>query len=285
MKPSRFDYSAPTTVSETVSVLADEGSDAKILAGGQSLVPILNFRMASPARLVDINGVTELDYVRGNGITAIGAMTRLTTLEGAETSAIVDKALPHIGHRAIRNRGTLGGSLAHNDPAAELPAVLMVLDGEVTAVSSSGERTLSVTDLVGERFLETTLAPTELITEIRIPASAPGTVFGFAEFARRRGDFAIAGVAASITLNGSTIEAAAVGAFGGTHATRLPGAEAALEGAEIGDGVSAAAAAAASAEFPTTADMHGDEDYRRHLVGVLTKRALADAVADLEAGQ
>ena len=160
MKPSRFDYSAPTTVSETVSVLADEGSDAKILAGGQSLVPILNFRMASPARLVDINGVTELDYVRGNGITAIGAMTRLTTLEGAETSAIVDKALPHIGHRAIRNRGTLGGSLAHNDPAAELPAVLMVLDGEVTAVSSSGERTLSVTDLVGERFLETTLAPT-----------------------------------------------------------------------------------------------------------------------------
>ena len=174
MKPAVFNYSAPESIGEALDLLAEHGSEAKILAGGQSLVPMLNFRLARPAHLVDINGIDSLSYVSANGALRIGAMTRLTDVgessEVGEAQPVIPKAISYIGHRAIRNRGTVGGSLAHNDPAAELPALLMALDAEVTARSVDGKRTVGMQDLIEDRLFDTTLGDTELLTEIRIPA-------------------------------------------------------------------------------------------------------------------
>ena len=288
MKPAVFAYSAPESLAEALDVLAEHGSEAKVLAGGQSLVPMLNFRLARPAHLVDINGIDSLSYISANGSLRIGAMTRLTAVgESAEVAGahpVITKTVSYIGHRAIRNRGTVGGSLAHNDPAAELPALLMALDAEVTAQSTGGERVVGMQDLIGDRLFDTTLADTEMLTEVRIPAAGASSGFGFQEFARRHGDFALAGVAALISTDGSTITHAALGAFGGTHATRLPAAEAALVGAEAGDGAFAAAGAAAAGDFPTTSDVHGTAEYRSHLVNVLTVRALAEAAGNAGGG-
>ncbi len=287
MKPAVFDYSAPESIGEALDLLAEHGSGAKVLAGGQSLVPMLNFRLARPAHLIDVNGVGSLSYISANGALRIGAMTRLTALgesgDVAGAHPVIPAAVAQIGHRAIRNRGTIGGSLAHNDPAAELPAVLMALDAEVTARSADGERVIGMQDLIEDRLFDTTLDDTELLTEIRIPAAA-GSSFGFREFARRHGDFALAGVAAVITTDGSTITQAALGAFGGTHATRLPTAEAALVGAEAGDAAFAAAGAGAAADFPATSDVHGTAEYRSHLINVLTVRALKDAAGQAGGG-
>ena len=173
MKPAVFGYSAPESIEGTLDLLAEHGPEAKILAGGQSLVPMLNFRLARPAHLIDINGVDSLAGISANGTLTIGSMTRLTALgesdEVAASHPIIPMAVSQIGHRAIRNRGTIGGSLAHNDPAAELPAVLMALDAEVTARSADGERTLGMQDLIEDRLFETTLDDTELLTEISDP--------------------------------------------------------------------------------------------------------------------
>lgn len=288
MKPAVFDYSAPESIAEALDLLAEHGSGAKVLAGGQSLVPMLNFRLARPAHLIDVNGVDSLSYISANGTLRIGSMTRLTALgesgDVAGAHPIIPAAVAYIGHRSIRNRGTIGGSLAHNDPAAELPAVLMALDAEVAARSVDGERVVGMQDLIEDRLFETTLGDTELLTEIRIPAAAPSSTFGFQEFARRHGDFALAGVAAVITTDGSTITHAALGAFGGTHATRLPTAEAALAGAETGDAAFAAAGAGAATDFPATSDVHGTAEYRSHLINVLTVRALKDAAGNSGGG-
>lgn len=289
MKPAVFSYSAPESIEEAVGLLAEHGSEAKVLAGGQSLVPLLNFRLARPARIIDINGIDDLSYISSNGSLRIGALARLTEVEESGGAAaghpIIKRAVSHIGHRAIRNRGTIGGSLAHNDPAAETPALLLALDAEVTARSSGGERTVSARDLIGELFFETSLADDELLTEIRIPAMAASSGWGFQELSRRHGDFALAGVAAVITMDGSTIRSAALGAFGGAHAARLPGAEDALAGAEAGENAFTAAGARAAAEFPTTSDVHGSAEYRSHLVGVLTRRALAEAADNAGGGK
>ncbi len=284
MKPAVFSYSAPESIEEALGLLAEHGSEAKVLAGGQSLVPLLNFRLARPAHIVDINGIGELSYISSNGSLRLGALTRLTAVEesGDVSSGhpIITRAVSHIGHRAIRNRGTIGGSLAHNDPAAETPALLLALDSEVTARSAGGERTLSAQELVGDRFFETSLGDDELLTEIRIPALAASSGWGFQELSRRHGDFALAGVAAVVTMDGGAISSAALGAFGGAYAARLPEAEAALVGAEAGEAAFAAAGERAAAEFPTTSDVHGSEEYRRHLIGVLTGRALAEATSN-----
>lgn len=281
MKPAVFNYSEPESVEEALDLLAEHGSGAKVLAGGQSLVPMLNFRLARPGHLIDINGVDSLSYISTNGSLRIGAMTRLTEVGESDDVAaahpVIPRAVSYIGHRAIRNRGTIGGSLAHNDPAAELPALLMALDAEVTARSVDGERVLGVADLIEDRLFDTTLGENELLAEIRIPAAAASSSFGFQEFARRHGDFALAGVAAVISTDGATVTSASLAAFGGTHATRLPDAESALVGAETGDEAFAEAGAAAAAEFPTTSDVHGSGEYRRHLVKVLTVRALVEA--------
>lgn len=284
MKPAVFNYSAPESIGEVLDLLAEHGSGAKVLAGGQSLVPMLNFRLARPGHLIDINGIDSLSYISANGSLRIGAMTSLTeigeSVEVADAQPVMPKAVSYIGHRAIRNRGTIGGSLAHNDPAAELPALLMALGAEVTARSTDGQRVIGMQDLIEDRIFETTLGETELLTEIRIPAAAGSGGFGFQEFARRHGDFALAGVAAVISTDGSTITGAALGAFGGTHAARLSTAEAALIGAEAGDAAFAAAGAAATDDFPTTSDVHGSAEYRSHLIKVLTVRALNEAAGN-----
>ena len=284
MKPAVFNYSAPESIAEALDLLAEHGPEAKILAGGQSLVPMLNFRLARPADLIDINGIDSLSYISANGSVRIGALTRLTEVgesdEVAAAHPIIPKAVSYIGHRAIRNRGTIGGSLAHNDPAAELPALLMALDAEVTAQSVDGERVVGMQDLIEDRLFDTTLGDTELLTGIRIPAAVTSSGYGFQEFARRHGDFALAGVAAVLSTEGSTITRAALAAFGGTHATRLPAAEAVLVGAEAGDASFAAAGAGAAADFPTTSDVHGSGEYRSHLIEVLTVRALTEAAGN-----
>lgn len=281
MKPAAFEYHAPESVDDAVGLLSSH-EDAKVLAGGQSLVPMMSFRLARPARIVDINGISDLDYIRPDGgAIGIGATARQTALEeSSDVSAhapLLVEATGHVGHRAIRNRGTLAGSLAHNDPASEYPAVLMALGASVTAVSSGGSRVLSVEDLVSGHFLSTALGPDELITEVTVPAQSGG--HGFAEFARRHGDFAVAGVAAVVSMNGSGVASASITAFGGTSPARLDEAESALAGSDGGSGAVAEAAARAASQFPSADDIHGSSDYRRALIDVLTRQALQQAIA------
>ena len=281
MKPAAFEYHAPESVDDAAGLLSSQ-EDAKVLAGGQSLVPMMSFRLARPASIVDINGISDLDYLRcENGVLKIGATARQTAVEESSEAArcvpLLVAATGHVGHRAIRNRGTLAGSLAHNDPASEYPAVLMALGASVTATSSSGSRVLSVEDLVSGHFLSTALAPDELITEVSVPAQSGG--HGFAEFARRHGDFAVAGAAAVVSMNGAGVASASISAFGGTSPARLDEAEAALVGTDGGSTAVAEAAARAAAQFPSTDDIHGSADYRRALIDVLTRQALAQAVA------
>ena len=281
MKPAAFEYHAPESVDDATGLLSSH-EDSKVLAGGQSLVPMMSFRLARPACIVDINGISDLDYIRcDGGVLQIGATARQTAVEESSEIAgcvpLLVTATGHVGHRAIRNRGTLAGSLAHNDPASEYPAVLMALGASVTAVSSGGSRVLSVEDLVGGHFLSTALAPDELITAISVPAQSGG--HGFAEFARRHGDFAVAGAAAVVDMNGNGVASASITAFGGTTPARLDEAEAALVGSDGGSAARAEAAARAAAQFPSTDDIHGRADYRRALIDVLTRRALQQAVA------
>ncbi len=284
MKPAAFDYHAPESVDDATGLL-NSHEDAKVLAGGQSLVPMMSFRLARPARIVDINGISDLDYLRcDGGVLHIGATARQTAVEDSGEVAncvpLLAAATGYVGHRAIRNRGTLAGSLAHNDPASEYPAVLMALGASVTAVSAAGSRVLSVEDLVSGHFLSTALEPNELITEIAIPAQSGG--HGFAEFARRHGDFAVAGAAAVVTMNGSGVESASITAFGGTNPSRLDEAEATLQGSDGGETAVAEAAAQAASQFPTTDDIHGSADYRRALIEVLTRQALQQAIAQAQ---
>lgn len=282
MKPAAFEYHAPESVDDAVGLLSSH-EDAKVLAGGQSLVPMMSFRLARPAAIVDINGISDLDYIRSDGgALQIGATARQTAVEessdvGAHAPLLV-AATGYVGHRAIRNRGTLAGSLAHNDPASEYPAVLMALGASVTAVSSAGSRVVSVEDLVTGHFLSTALGADELIAEVSVPAQSGG--HGFAEFARRHGDFAVAGAAAVVTMNGSGVASASITAFGGTTPARLDEAEAALVGTGGGASAVAEAAAAAASQFPSTDDIHGSSDYRRALIDVLTRQALQQAIAN-----
>ncbi len=205
MKPPRFEYAAPEKLDEAVTLLSQHGDRAKILAGGQSLVPLLNFRLARPEMLVDVNRVTELAYVRPvQSSVAIGALTRQHTLERAEVIRtklpIVAEACRLIGHLPIRHRGTVGGSLAHADPASELPAVMVALEAEMTVTRRGGRRTIPAEQFF-TGMLTTALAPDELLTEIRVPGLPPRTGGAFIEIARRAGDFALVGVAALVTLD------------------------------------------------------------------------------------
>ena len=265
---------------EVLALLAEHGDEAKLLAGGQSLVPLLNLRLARPSVVVDlaaVDGLAGIELV--DGCLVLGPMARQRAVE---TSAAVAVACPllveavrHIGHVQIRNRGTVGGSLAHADPAAELPAVALALDAEMVARSTRGERVVPAREFFDGSFT-TTLRPDELLTEVRMPVTE-GRRTAFIEVARRTGDFAIAGVAAVVGFQPDSRHLAEAGlaALGvGPTPIRLRDAEAAVLGSDLGDGsVSAAAAAAMSAVSPAT-DVHADEDYRRQLVGVLVSRAL-----------
>src|SRR6516225_9466622 len=209
MKLPPVDYEAFGTVFEAVELLAEHQDEASVLAGGQSLIPLLALRLAYPAVLVDINGITELSGVSAaDGRVAVGAMTREYVAEASATVAdavpLLAAALPLIGHEAIRSRGTIGGSMAHADPAAELPAVARALDAEFVVRGPTGERVIPAAEWF-EGYLTTARRPDELLTEVRFPAAGPGTGISFQEVARRHGDFAIVGLATSLTLSGGTI--------------------------------------------------------------------------------
>jgi len=287
MKPAPFDYVAPRSLDEALAALADGGSDAKLLAGGQSLIPLLNFRLARPSLLIDLNRVAELAYVspRDKGV-AIGAMTRQVTLERdaqlRQAQPLLLEALGWVGHPAIRSRGTLGGSLAHADPAAELPAVAVCLDAQLSVAGPRGHRTVSAEDFfLG--YLTTVLEPDEILVETWLPPVRASTGQAWLEFARRHGDFALAGVAVSVTLAHDTVSDARIVLTGvGGKPARAREAETLLVGGRVPDRASAAADAARSAIDPD-ADIHATKEYRTHLAGILTERAIHLAHARAQA--
>lgn len=278
MKPAPFDYVAPRSLDEALAALAQGGPDAKLLAGGQSLIPLLNFRLARPSLLVDLNHVAELAHVtpRKRGV-AIGAMTRQAAIERdralVEKQPLLVEAIRWVGHAAIRSRGTIGGSLAHADPAAELPAVAMCLDAQLSVVGPRGRRTVSAEDFfVG--YLSTVLQPDEILVETWLPPLKPRTGQAWLEFARRHGDFALAGVAVSLSLQAERVEDVRIVLTGvGGTPVRAREAETLLLGGNVPERASAAANAARSAIDPD-ADIHATKEYRTHLAGVLAERAV-----------
>ena len=282
MKPAPFDYVRPQSVEETVALLASRAGDAKILAGGQNLAPLLNFRMVRPGLLVDINRLAELDFVREhNGGLRIGALTRHHTLEMSPLVRtrfpVLSEAMVHVAHLAIRNRGTIGGSLAHADPAAELPMIALLLDAEIGTRRAAGARHHAARDFfLGP--LTTALAEDELVSEIILPALPPGTGWAFEEFAQRTGDFAVAAVAATLTVSEGKIAEARLAVMGVDETPlRLPDIEARLVGQRFAtDLIETVAYEARDSVRPAT-DLRASCDYRRHLVAVLTARVLAAA--------
>lgn len=287
MKPPRFEYHAPATVEQAVATLARYGGEAKVLAGGQSLMPLLNFRLTRPAALVDLNRIPALAYIEEtDGQVRLGAMTRQRALE---FSPVVRRRLPllaeatrWVGHLPIRTRGTIGGSLAHADPAAEYPAVLTALEGQVVVRGPGGERVLTP-DALFQTYLTTSLTPEEILTEVRLPAMPAGAGWAFEEFSRRHGDFAIVGIAALVVMDGRRCVRARLATAGaGPVPIRLRPAEHVLESAGLGDEAIAAAAAKASELVEPDSDIHASADYRRHLTGVLTARAVTRARARAE---
>ena len=286
MKPAPFEYFDPRTVEEAVSLLQEHGEDAKILAGGQSLMPLLSMRMARPEALIDLSRVAGLEYIReADGALAIGAMT---SKRAVERSALVKNRQPllhaatlWIAHPQIRNRGTVGGSMAHADPAAEYPAVALDLGAELRAVGPDGERSIEAGDFFVS-YLTTALGPAEVLTEVRFPVLAEGTGWGFQELSRRHGDFAIAGAAVILSIPGrGRCASARVVLFGvGPTPVRARGAEEILVGEALGPPLLERAARRASEDLDEPlSDVHASAEFRRHLAGVLTRRALTEAMA------
>ncbi len=289
MKLSPVDYEAPGTVAEALDLLAEHGDEASVLAGGQSLIPLLALRLAQPAVLIDINGVEGLSGVSvTDGWVTIGATTREYMAEESATIAesvpLLAAALPLIGHEAIRSRGTVGGSLAHADPAAELPAVARALNAEFVVRGPSGERVVPAAEWF-EGYLTTSRGPDELLTEVRFLAARPGTGTSFQEVARRHGDFAMVGLATSVTLNVGTITDARL-AFAGVSdvPARATAAEELLEGerptAELFD----EAARVAAADLDPPSDLHGSAEYRKKVAAALVRRGLREAVGNAMRG-
>jgi carbon-monoxide dehydrogenase medium subunit len=288
VKPNRFSYHAPSTVDEAVALLAEYGEDGKVLAGGQSLLPLMNFRMAAPEHLVDINRLPDLDRPRR---TATGwhfpALVRQRTVERSAEVArdlpLLTTALTHVAHPQIRNRGTICGSLAHADPAAELPAVMTALGARMHVRSARGEREVPAAEFF-LFHLTSALEPDELLTGVSVDDLAAGTGTAFREFATRRGDFALAAVAAVVvrddtgTVTGCRLVAAGVGAT----PVRLSGAERAATGGRLEPAALAAVEDAARRETDPLGDLHAGAGQRRRLVGVLARRALDDLVDQVD---
>jgi carbon-monoxide dehydrogenase medium subunit len=279
MKPAAFRYERPDTVEETIGLLADLGDEAKVLAGGQSLVPMMNFRLARPEAIIDIARVSGIDQIRvSDDLVSIGARVRHQTLLGRPLSGPLQdlflQAGRHIGHLPIRLRGTFGGSIAHADPVAEWCLVALALDAEVVVRSVRGERTIGLADLF-EMSFTTTIAYDELLTEVRLPLLDDEWSTGFAEFSRRAGDFAIVAIATAVRVQNGLVTEAKVAA-GGVAGTpiRLRAAEASLLGGPLDATSIDAASEIAAAEVDPRADIHGSAIYRRELVAALTRRAL-----------
>jgi CO/xanthine dehydrogenase FAD-binding subunit len=289
MKPARFDYVAPNSLDEALSVLDQHGDRAKLLAGGQSLVPMLSLRIAAAQILIDINRVPGLDYLetRDGGI-AIGGMTRLRSVERspvvAEMVPMLPAALPHVAHFQIRNRGTVGGSIAHGDAAAELPAVLLALDGHVTVRSlRGGARRISAGDLY-TGYLTTSLEPDEILTEIWFPALPGNAGWSFHEFAPRNGDRALAGVATTVATRGDHIADSTIALLGlGSTPLRATEAEEGLRGAGVADPIAGKVDDLIDKQVTATSDVHGSAEYRTYLARVLFRRAVVDALRKVSA--
>jgi CO/xanthine dehydrogenase FAD-binding subunit len=283
MKPAPFEYFQPRSVAEALALLAEHGGDAKPLAGGQSLIPAMNFRLATPSVLVDLNAIGELAYIRDGEALRLGGMARQRAVERsfivAKRAPLLTETMPFVAHAAIRNRGTVGGSLAHADPAAELPAVMLALNARFALRSRRGLRTVSAGDFFVGLFA-TALEPGELLTEIEIPKPGERSGYAFQEVSRRRGDFALVGAAAAVSLDrqGRCASARIALLSVGDRPMLAEHASAVLNGqppsAEL---IRAAADAAAVKDIDPSSDIHASAKYRRHLARVLTRRVLTRA--------
>jgi aerobic carbon-monoxide dehydrogenase medium subunit len=284
MKLPPFEYACPTTINEAVALLASHDGEAKPLAGGQSLVPMLAFRVASPSLLVDLRKLAELRQIKiaDDGVT-LGAMVRwrdiLDDARLRTAQPLLVAAVEHIAHYQIRNRGTVGGSIAHADPAAEMPGIVVTCEAKIAVVGKSGARVIDVANFF-QGPLMTALKPDEIITEIRLPAWPAKRRFGFQEFARRRGDFALAAAMLFYDEDGGKARNAHVGAIGvADRPLRLAAVEQVLNGNKIDEATIANAEAAASASVEPADDIHAGGAYRKALIGVMVERALKSAAA------
>jgi carbon-monoxide dehydrogenase medium subunit len=281
MKPAPFIYQRPDSLSATIQLLSNHKSEAKVLAGGQSLVPMMNFRMARPEILIDINRLKELDYHRvEKGELVIGALARHAALRASavvrEACPLMAEAYKHVAHGPIRNRGTLCGNLCHADPASEMPAVALAVDAVFVLRSVRGDRRIAAQDFFLGTY-ETATEADELLVEVRIPVAAKGQGWSFKEVSVRKGDFALVGVAATMTVAGGKIKEAVLSVCGvGDRAARLSSVENTLTGADSKQTFAKAAEAAASAIDPQE-DVNADPAYRRDLVRTLVARTLAEA--------
>jgi len=293
VKPPPFEYHRPGSKAEALELLGALGDEAKILAGGQSLMALLNLRLARPAHLIDINrlnGVlSQIGEQPGGGLT-FGALVRQRAAERSAAvqsrSPLVAEALPHIGHHQIRNRGTVCGNLAHADPASELPAIALALDGEMVAESRvRGQRTIKADDFF-RGYLTTALEPDELLTEFRLPAWPGGAGWSFMEVSRRHGDYALVGVAAVVQLdaNGTCTDARLAFTGAAPGPVRVKQAEAALKGAPVSEDAINSAAERVSPAIDPVSDVHATAAYRRHVAAVLTRRAIREATGRASKG-
>jgi carbon-monoxide dehydrogenase medium subunit len=286
MKPASFEYFAPTTLDETLELLHEHGDEAKILAGGQSLMPLMNLRLARPKIIVDINRLSGLDGIAltGESDLVIGALARHRTVEKSalvrEHNPLLAAGMPLIGHFQIRNRGTIGGSLTHADPAAELPALAVLLGCEFSLARKGGVRILAAADFfLG--YMATAIEPEELLTEIRFPRWRSRSVWAIDEIARRKGDFALVGVSLSAELDGdANIQNVAVVMFGvGGKPQRIESAASILKGRRVDRGLLCELGQAVAEELEPDSDIHASAAYRKEVGGVLTRRALESALA------
>ena len=282
MKMPPFEYACPATLSEAVALLASRDGDAKALAGGQSLMPMMAFRIAQPSLLVDLRRLPGLKEIKiGSDGVRLGALVRwrdvLDDKRLATAHPLLKEAISHVAHYQIRNRGTVGGSCAHADPASEMPGIAQTCDAEISVMGKGGARTIKAADFF-QSALTTALKSDEIITEVHLPAWPAARRYGFQEFARRRGDFAMAGIALYYDLDGGKAKNAHIGVIGvGDCQRRLPKAEAALNGKTVDEALAVKVGEAAAAEVEPQEDIHASAAYRRSLAGVMVERALQGA--------
>jgi CO/xanthine dehydrogenase FAD-binding subunit len=286
MKPARFEYHDPATVDKTLALLSQFGDQARLLAGGQSLVPLMNFRLLRPAHLIDLNGVNELSYLRvENGDLRIGAMTRQRALERSPEVAtrwpLLRDATAYIGHVQIRNRGTVGGSLAHAFPSAELPVAMVTLGASMILRARHAQRAVTAEHFF-QSYMSTAAQPGELLAEIRVPALPLDTGWSYQEVSRRHGDFALAGAAAVMSLDGGGRIASARLTLTGATPFRAAQAEATLLGQAPSEALFRDAAERATRNLEQDSDIHASADYRRNACAALARRALAQAAQRAE---
>lgn len=281
MKPASFEYHAPTTLTEALDLMAQFGDQARPLAGGQSLVPLMNFRLLRPAHIVDLNGVAELNFLNAkNGQLRIGATLRQRALEKSSDVVarwpLLREATSYIGHIQIRNRGTVGGSLTHAFPSAELPVAMVTLDASFTLASKTNRRTIKATDFF-QSYMTTALEPIELLTEIAVPSCLPNTGWSYQEVSRRHGDFALAGAAALVTLDAPGAIAQARLTFTGTTPIAASEAEQKMRGQALSEALFKEAAHIATRDIEQDSDIHASAEYRREACAVMAQRALSQA--------